>query len=466
MLNDVKKALGITGDYQDATLQIYIDEVIAFLRDAGVAESVITSGIVARGVSDLWNYGSGEGKLSQYFVQRAIQLSKQGGTSSSSGGGGGGGDLSNYYTKMETNALLYLKANVTDVYTKEQIDIALAGKADAADLNSKQDKTDNTLETDNKQIPSAINEVNSIAKGAQRGISYGDYETMITAFNALASTVYNVGQSVYIVTLDVPDLWISDIESGSVPYTYTTDEAFLTALQTDGYVQVGFYKLSALETGKVDLSAYYTKTQTDNLLSGKQNSLTAGDKITISNDTISADLSDYYDKDDTDALLAPKLTEPSSNLAVGKYFRIASIDNDGHAVLECVDAPSAPIQSVSVDGTAVTPDANGDVAIPTLSTYSVSKKYGLVKTAGIGTSGTRCYIDEQGFISVYLAYNQLVTSRNAGWILQCSQVDLIVKAAMTDGRGAAWTDAERLAALLRMGCTVDENGFVKWTSQE
>ena len=31
--------------------------------------------------------------------------------------------------------------------------------------------------------------------------------------------------------------------------------------------------------------------------------------------------------------------------------------------------------------------------------------------------------------------------------------------------GAAWTDAERLAALLRLGCTVDDNGVVRWTAQ-
>ena len=74
-LNDVKNALGITGDYQDATLQVYFDEVVAFLVDAGVAKTHITSGIVARGVSDLWNYGSAEGKLSPYFIQRASQLS-------------------------------------------------------------------------------------------------------------------------------------------------------------------------------------------------------------------------------------------------------------------------------------------------------------------------------------------------------------------------------------------------------
>ena len=75
ILTDVKNALGITGDYQNATLQLYIDEVMAFLVAAGVAETNITSGIVARGVADLWNYGAGEGKLSPYFMQRAAQLS-------------------------------------------------------------------------------------------------------------------------------------------------------------------------------------------------------------------------------------------------------------------------------------------------------------------------------------------------------------------------------------------------------
>ena len=75
MLADVKKALGITGDYQNDTLTVYINEVADFLVDAGVPERHITSGLVARGVSDLWNYGSGNGKLSQYFMQRAAQLS-------------------------------------------------------------------------------------------------------------------------------------------------------------------------------------------------------------------------------------------------------------------------------------------------------------------------------------------------------------------------------------------------------
>lgn len=74
-LSDVKSALGITGDYQDSPLQMWMDEVVAVLKDAGVSESTMTVGIIARGVSDLWNYGAGDGKLSPYFMQRATQLS-------------------------------------------------------------------------------------------------------------------------------------------------------------------------------------------------------------------------------------------------------------------------------------------------------------------------------------------------------------------------------------------------------
>lgn len=75
MLTSVKNALGIQGNYQDDTLTEYINEVVSFLIDSGVKQNNITAGIVARGVSDLWSYGSGDGKLSAYFMQRAAQLS-------------------------------------------------------------------------------------------------------------------------------------------------------------------------------------------------------------------------------------------------------------------------------------------------------------------------------------------------------------------------------------------------------
>lgn len=79
MLAGVKSALGIGGNYQDNTISEYIEEVLDFLEGAGVNVSTVKPGLVARGVSDLWNYGSGGGKLSEYFMQRATQLSYKGG---------------------------------------------------------------------------------------------------------------------------------------------------------------------------------------------------------------------------------------------------------------------------------------------------------------------------------------------------------------------------------------------------
>ena len=131
-------------------------------------------------------------------------------------------------------------------------------------MPQKQNITDNNLQTNNKNIVSAINEVNSIAKGANQAISYGNYQTMITAFNALQGTEYNAGQNVMIITLEVPDLWISSVEQTSQTYTYVDDATVISDLAENGYIQVGYYRLSMLETQKVDLTNYYNKTETDN----------------------------------------------------------------------------------------------------------------------------------------------------------------------------------------------------------
>lgn len=79
MLEDVKKNLGITGNFLDDTINGYIKEVKDFLLDGGIPEEIVESekviGIIIRGVSDLWNYGSGGTSFSPYFLQRVTQLS-------------------------------------------------------------------------------------------------------------------------------------------------------------------------------------------------------------------------------------------------------------------------------------------------------------------------------------------------------------------------------------------------------
>jgi hypothetical protein len=80
-LAKVKTALGISGDYQDETLEFYIGEVIEELVDSGVSRSIAESnaavGCIALGVNDLWNYSSGGVKHSEQFNRRLIQLSKK-----------------------------------------------------------------------------------------------------------------------------------------------------------------------------------------------------------------------------------------------------------------------------------------------------------------------------------------------------------------------------------------------------
>lgn len=79
ILTRVKNDLGLTGnDYHDTTLTGYIEEVKQFLLDAGVNPDIVdaetSAGVISRGVSDLWNYGSGGTDLSPYFYRRATQL--------------------------------------------------------------------------------------------------------------------------------------------------------------------------------------------------------------------------------------------------------------------------------------------------------------------------------------------------------------------------------------------------------
>ena len=77
ILEEVKKRLGITGTYHDELLNGFIADTKAYLTSAGVSdvESGDCIGVIARGVADLWNMGSGEGKFSSLFYERAIQLS-------------------------------------------------------------------------------------------------------------------------------------------------------------------------------------------------------------------------------------------------------------------------------------------------------------------------------------------------------------------------------------------------------
>jgi hypothetical protein len=70
LLEQVKNGLNIYGDTLDNTLSIYIDEIKAFMKDAGVPVEAASVGIIVKGVGDLYFNGS----LSDYFYKRLFQL--------------------------------------------------------------------------------------------------------------------------------------------------------------------------------------------------------------------------------------------------------------------------------------------------------------------------------------------------------------------------------------------------------
>lgn len=118
-----------------------------------------------------------------------------------------------------------------------------------------------------------------------------------------------------------------------------------------------------------------------------------------------------------------------------------------------------PVKDVQVGGTSVL--ANGVANVPIAS----EAKEGVIKAPfANGAFGIQLNNDNRPYVSA--ASEADIRARQTFYRpIVPSRMDYAVKAAMCDGKGAAWTDAERLAALLRLGCTVDNDGIVRWTAQ-
>ncbi len=167
------------------------------------------------------------------------------------------------------------------------------------DISLKQNIIDEELNTSDKTIVGAINEVknSSVAvsdiinnlnsteinkplsanmgntlremiQGQEFGRAYNTIEDLVDALNIEEPDTFKVPFLFLIVDLDVPDFWVAEVMETSIPYEYTTDAALIAAVKTSP-LQIGYYKISISETAKVDLTNYYTKTETNGLLDDK-----------------------------------------------------------------------------------------------------------------------------------------------------------------------------------------------------
>ena len=123
--------------------------------------------------------------------------------------------------------------------------------------------TENFARVDNEFIATneKIGEVESIALGAEKAITYGDYRQMVETLNALPKSFFKAGQGINIITMGVPDVWVAYVQDTSIPYTYTNDQAIADTLKTVGTLQIGYFVLAQKETQKVNLTDYAKKEQ-------------------------------------------------------------------------------------------------------------------------------------------------------------------------------------------------------------
>lgn len=105
-------------------------------------------------------------------------------------------------------------------------------------------------------------------------------------------------------------------------------------------------------------------------------------------------------------------------------------------------------ESVVADGVANIPHASA----------TNSGVVGINPEFGISIAGSKLFITK--------ASNSELGQRAAYKGITPKNMDMAIKVALTDKKGDKWTDTERLAALDRMGCTVGDDGVVKFTAQE
>lgn len=113
-------------------------------------------------------------------------------------------------------------------------------------------------------------EMEEYLENVTSGLTFDNYSNMVSTLNTELKDTYNAGQSIKIQTKGVYDLWVSGVDSVNRTYSYTSDSAIISALNTTGYIQVGYYILKPYEA-YIDLSSYATKTYVDtNVNNAKQ----------------------------------------------------------------------------------------------------------------------------------------------------------------------------------------------------
>ena len=237
-------------------------------------------------------------------------------------------------------------------------------------------------------VQAAADDAKSIAEGRSRGVVFPSYQAAVDDLNGAEAGVYRLGDNIYILTMDVPDLLVSAVAEDPQPYEYADDDTLMDDL-AKGEVQMGFYKVARLETAKVDLSEIRTElgkkaNQADvtAALEKKQNILifdpkpTAGSKNPVESEGIKTYVDEAIAKGGgaiNDATLPPKVV-----------VIMAGLDPTPYKSFDDVAADQTAMTAVAASSTAMA----AVIASPTALSAVVSSKTAMTAVAASSTAMT------------------------------------------------------------------------------
>ena len=128
---------------------------------------------------------------------------------------------------------------------------------------------------------------------------------------------------------------------------------------------------------------------------------------------------------------------------VGKILKIKSVNEDGTFTCEWADGGSN--LDVRINGESIVQDGVAEIPISSHDTL------GLVYTDNSSGGYITGLMNQQGRLKVNTASIDDVNKRRLRKEIDCSNFDYAVKAAMCDGKGAAWTAEEQATARARIG---------------
>ena len=138
-----------------------------------------------------------------------------------------------------------IKGNAESAYRKGQVNLTAAniGAETAGTVATHNSNT--SAHTDIRNLITAAqnkaNQAYTLAEGRARAVAFDTLDSVKTNLKAASNSAYKVGDHILIKASNTPDYWIS-------------------AILTSNTGDYGYYELTALETPKVDLSGYQTKT--------------------------------------------------------------------------------------------------------------------------------------------------------------------------------------------------------------